>query len=170
MNKQKLEEYLLRNDTRLYCVLDGASVPKLPMRLYETQAKNVCLFSGDLEPDMLYVAPYLVRLVPHNGLTDWVLENAFGKHWGIFVHSLAAMPEMRKHFRNLVNVMDDQANSMVFRFYDPRVITKFLPTCTPEELAAFFGEVQTFFEEDATTQKLMSFQLKDGSLKQAELN
>lgn len=170
MNKQKLEEYLIRKDTKLYCVLDGASVPELPKRLYETRIPNVCLFPGDLPADMIYVAPYVVHLSSSNKFTDWVLGESFGKHWGIFVHCRHSMTEMRRHFRALVNVYDERANSMVFRFYDPRVLRRFLPTCTPEELKTLFGKVETFFAEDEAGQNLLGFQLANGSLKQTELN
>ena len=170
MNKEKLQQYLLNNQTRLYCVLDGASVPELPKRLYETQAPNFCLFSGDLEPDMLYVAPYVVLLSPDNKLTDLVLSESLGKHWGIFVHCRHSLKEMRRHFRSMVNVYDEKANSMIFRFYDPRVIRQFLPICTPEELGIFFGKVESFFAETENGESLLQFELADQKLKQTELN
>jgi hypothetical protein len=58
----------------------------------------------------------------------------------------------------------------VFRFYDPRVIAQFLPTCKPDELEIFFGKVQSFFAEAANGESLLQFQLEDQKLKQTELN
>jgi hypothetical protein len=170
MKKEKLEQHLFSSTTKLYCVLDGASVPDLPKRLYETQAPNFCLFTGDLAPDMLYVAPYVVFLSPDNKLTDLVLSESFGKHWGIFVHCRHSLKEMRRHFRSMVDVYDENANSMVFRFYDPRVIRQFLPTCTPDELEIFFGKVESFFAEAENGESLLQYQLADQKLKQTELN
>ncbi|MEP6847668.1 MAG: DUF4123 domain-containing protein [Acidobacteriota bacterium] len=170
MDRQELRKHLITNTTRLYGVFDGASVPNLPMRLYEARIPNFCLFSGDLEPDMVYVAPYVVRLSPDSKFTDWVIDEGFGKHWGIFVHSAKPLPEMRRHFRDLVNVYDEKANSMVFRFYDPRVLRKFLPVCTPDELKVLFGDVENFFAEDETGEKLLSFSLENGDLKTSELD
>ncbi len=170
MNTDKLRQYLVSNMTRLFAVLDGASVPDLPTRLYEAQIPNHCLFTGDLDPNLAYVAPYLVYLPPDIQFTEWVLEEGFGAHWGIFAHSRASMIEMRKHFRSLLNVYDENANSLTFRFYDPRVISKFLPTCTAEELATFFGKVDTFFAEDDVGENLLSFQMENCVLKQTELS
>jgi hypothetical protein len=170
METEKLQQHLVKNNTRLYCVLDGASVPELPKRLYETRAPNFCLFSGDLKPDMLYVAPYVVLLSPGNRFTDLVLSQGFGKHWGIFAHSRHSLQEMRRHFRLLVNVYDENARSLIFRFYDPRVIRKFLPTCKGEQLQTFFGKIDTYFAENETADSLLSFQIKDNNLKQEELN
>jgi hypothetical protein len=71
MDRDRLKQHLISETTRLFCVLDGASVPKLPMQLHKMQAANVCLFKGDLEPDMLYVAPFVVHLPPNDKFTDW---------------------------------------------------------------------------------------------------
>jgi len=58
---------------------------------------------------------------------------------------------------------------MTFRFYDPRVISKYLPTCTPEELEIFFGKIDTFFAESEGGDKLLSFSRENGKLKHSEL-
>lgn len=149
-------------------MLDGASVPDLPMRLYEMKPPNFCLLTGDLPPDMAYAAPYVIYLPPDNRFTEWLLSQSFGKHWGIFVHCRHSMIEMRRHFRALVNVYDERANSMIFRFYDPRVLKRFLPTCSPDQLKTFFGKVETFFAEDGPN--LLGFQLENDDLKQRALN
>lgn len=54
---------------------------------------------------------------------------------------------------------------MLFRFYDPRVLRLYLPTCTSTELEQVFGPVGTFFTEDAAAiDQLHSFDLVSGSL------
>src|SRR5580765_3084149 len=100
MDKERLRQILISDRTRLYCVLDGASVPELPKKLYWTRTPNFCLFTGDLKPDMVYVAPYVALLTPDNEFTDVVLSEGFGNHWGIFVHSRHSLNEMRRHFRS----------------------------------------------------------------------
>lgn len=158
---EKFKQQLFSKVTRVYTVLDGASVPGLPMKLYEMRPPRYCLFTGDLEPDMVEVAPYLVRLYPNMPFTDWVLKECWGKHWGIFLHSRLPLKEMRKHFRALITVYDEKGNPMTFRYYDPRVLRRFLPTCKPAELKIFFGGVESFFAESTEDGKLMNFQLAD---------
>jgi len=46
-------------------------------------------------------------------------------------------------------VQDAKGKDMYFRFYDPRVLRVFLPTCTPEELSDFFGPIAGFLIESA---------------------
>jgi hypothetical protein len=170
MDKGKLQQHLVSDSSWLYCILDGASVPELPMRLYETRAPNYCLFQGDLEPDMLYVAPYVVQLLPGNDMFDLVLNNGLGKHWGVFARSPHSIREMRRHFQSLVNVLDERANSFVFRFYDPRVLRRYLPTCSTEELETFFGKIHDYFAETEDGEELTRYNLEKGSLKESALN
>ena len=171
MTKEELEKILINEQIRTFVVLDGASVPELRMRLYEMRPPNYCLFRGELKPDMAEVAPYVIQLTPNTPFTDWALagEN-FGKHWGVFVHSMHSIKEMRRHFRGLVTVYNENGNPMIFRFYDPRVLRKFLPTCNGEELKTFFGKVETFFAEDDKGQKFSAFRLENDELKQTDLN
>ena len=171
MTKEELEKFLISERIRTFAILDGASVPDLPMRLYELRPPNYCLFRGELAPDMAEVAPYVVQLVPGAPFTDWVLagEN-FGKHWGVFAQSFHSIKEMRRHFRSLVTVYDEQGTPMYFRFYDPRVLRNFLPTCTTEELKTFFGKVEKFFAEDKKGEKFSAFSLENDELKETDLN
>lgn len=170
MDKEKLRQYLLSDQTKLFCVLDGAAVPDLPTHLYEMNPPNYCLFSGELEPELAYVAPYVVHLLPRHKFTDWVLNESFGKNWGIFVHCRHSIKEMRRHFRSLVNVYDEQGNPMIFRFYDPRVLQQFLPTCNEDELKTFFGKIQQYFAEAEEDENLLGFELENDNLKESKFS
>ena len=169
MEAQKLKNYLFSDTTRLYCILDGASVDDLPMRLYETDTPNYCLFRGELEPDELYAAPYVAVLLPGSSFAEWVFSECAGKHWGIFAHCRHSLKEMRRHCRALVNVYDEKGNPMIFRYYDPRVLRKFLPTCTSEELETLFGKIETLFAETEDGDTLTAYRLENGELKQTDL-
>jgi hypothetical protein len=169
METQKLKEHLLLNTTRLYAILDGASVPDLPQRLYETNTPNYCLFRGELPPDLVHSAPYVAVLLPGASFTDWVLSECSGKHWGIFAHCRFSIKEIRRHCRALVNVVDEKGEPMIFRYYDPRVLRKFLPTCTPEETVDLFGKIETFFAETDDGAALTAYRLENGVLRQTEL-
>lgn len=168
MDIEKISQHLFSNTTRTYAVIDGALIPDLRMKLYETRPPRYCLFSGELEPDMEEVAPYLVRLYPKTPFTEWVLE-AWDKNWGIFVQSREPLEEMRKHFRNLITVYDEKGNPMIFRFYDPRVIRQFLPTCNQGEIKVFFGSVDSYFAESEDNTKLVQYQIENDKFKETEL-
>jgi hypothetical protein len=161
-----LTEHLFAEEgKKVFAVLDGASIPDLRETLFEHQKESVCLHGGDLEPDMETVAAYLVELELDEKFTNWVLEKGWGNHWGIFALSEEDLRTMRGHFRSLVIVYDEEGTPMYFRFYDPRVLRKFLPTCKPQELRQLFGPVASFFVESEEGRAALRFRAPAGSLK-----
>ena len=151
----------------VYAVLDGASVPELPQLLWDYAPEHVCLYSGDLEPDMAEVAPYLVKLDDASRFTVWTLEQGWGNHWGVFVIAPAdvSLGEMRRHFRKFLMVRDADGKPLYFRYYDPRVLRDFLPTCEAQELESVFGPVRSFVVEGADPSALLRFSREDGTLR-----
>ncbi len=168
--KRQQEQYLFRENKHTYAVLDGASVPDLPVKLYEMRPPNICLYRGELPPDLQYVAPYLVHLLPETEFTNWLLTECWGRHWGIFAQSSLNMRGMRKHFRSLLTVYDETGKPLLFRYYDPRVFLTFLPTCNAEELETFFGKVNYYFAESDNADKLNRFQFLKNELKKTSLD
>jgi hypothetical protein len=133
-------------------------------KLKDDQPQHACLFSGERGEVLASVAPYLVRLEEQTPFTDWVLEQGWGKHWGIFVLSNAELPDMQMHFGRLVIVHDPAGQPMYFRFYDPRVMATYLPTCTPQELAEVFGPVVSFVMEGEEPSVRLRFQFDGAKL------
>lgn len=148
----------------VYAVVDGAAVPELRTEIWEHRVAYECLFRGELKPDMAEVAPYLVRLVRGHGFTHWLIESGWGKHWNIFVLSRASLPELRRHFRTFFLVHDSNGKPLYFRYYDPRVLRVFLPTCNPEQLQSMFGPVTTYITEDEKPDGALRFRLNGDAL------
>jgi hypothetical protein len=44
-------------------------------------------------------------------------------------------------------VRSEDGKVLLFRFYDPRVLSVFLPICTPAQIEEMFGPVMRFFVE-----------------------
>lgn len=147
-----------------FALLDGASVPDLLDKLYELKPEYECLYRGELQPDMAEVAPYLVRLEAESPFANWVLEQGWGNHWGVFVLAAADLHQLRQHFRRLLIVHDPTGKPLYFRYYDPRVLRSYLPTCNGEELAAFFGPVTAFLLEGEAPQVMLRFERDAGRL------
>lgn len=169
MKEHQPEHYLFREKLQTYAVLDGAAVPDLPVKLYEMRPPNVCLYRGELPPDIIYVAPYLVHLLPGTEFTNWLLAGCWGKNWGIFAQSPASLTGMRKHFRSLLTVYDDAGQPLLFRYYDPRAFLTFLPTCNAEELQNFFGRVSYYFVESYDAAHLHRYHFLNNELKKTSL-
>ena len=124
-----------------YCIIDGAACEDLLQQLDQHQPDHCCLYAGDLDDDVAEVAPYLIRLEADHPFTTWLLEAIGHKPWGIFCKAPSTLRELRKHFRQFLIVKGPEGNNLYFRFYDPRVLSVFLPTCEPDQIQDLFGPV-----------------------------
>ena len=159
MTKQleKLKSLLFAEES-VFVVLDGASVPGLLGKLHELEPVHTCMYRGEIEPDLAEVAPYLVQLEPDAPFTDWVLTEGWGNHWGVFLTSRTAFGAVHRHLRKLLIVHDPAGKPLYFRFYDPRVLRVFLPTCELAELKNMFGsEVAEYWSEGENAQTVERF-------------
>jgi hypothetical protein len=147
-----------------FVVLDGASVPGLVQVLHRCTPEYECLYRGDLKPDIAEVAPYLVQLEANTEFTDLVLNQGWGNHWGVFALTPEDLFGMRQHLRKFLTVHDSTGKPLLFRYYDPRVMRTYLPTCTPDEVTTFFGPISTYFMESEEPGQALSFHHKAGSL------
>jgi len=164
------DELFKHEEMNVFAVLDGASIPDLLNQLHEQQPEHVCLYRGELEPDMAEVAPYLVKVEPDTDFTDWLIEKGWGKHWGVFALSHESLSALRRHFRKFLVVYDPENKPIYFRFYDPRVLRIYLPTCNAEELATVFGPVESYLLEDEDAKTALRFRNNSGALKQAKVS
>ena len=152
-------------DMPAYVILDGAQNPGLLDALYADHAPRWrCLFTGQLEPDMATVAPYLVELDPSAAFTRRLMAEGWGQNWGVFLASQLALPALWRHVRQQVHVYGPNMESLYFRFYDPRVMRTYLPTCSPHQLAEFFGPVDFYFAEAEEPSRAHAWAVADGRL------
>jgi hypothetical protein len=158
------EHLFADSQAKVFAVLDGASVPSLLEHLAPHTPEYECLYRGELKPDVAAAAPYLVHLKADSDLTNWVIEQGWGKHWGVFAICQAELPVMRRHFRSFLLVHDSEGKALYFRYYDPRVLRTHLPTCNAEELATMFGPVSAYVMESEKPAVLMQFRLNGGDL------
>lgn len=141
----------------VYAILDGASAPELPQTLARFEVESECLFRGDLEPDLMLVAPYLAVVQPGHPFTEWLLREGWGKHWGIFAVSKADLRDLRMHLRTFLKVYGPDLKPLYFRYYDPRVLRTYLPTCNEQESRTVFGPVLRYLVEDEDPGALLKF-------------
>jgi hypothetical protein len=132
---------------QVWAVLDGASIPNARQKLVEDEPEYVCLRGNDLKPDLAATAPYLVHIEPPASTVTWVLGEGWGRHWGILALSKAPMAVLEKHFRSLLTAELPGGRTVMFRYYDPRVLSLFLPTCDQGQLDQVFGPVSAFIYE-----------------------
>ncbi len=152
-------------EQQVWAVLDGARDARISESLAFAPNPSACLFGGPLTPALQAAAPYLVLLHPKDIFSDRLIQKAWGNAWCIFLRSRASLPKVRHHLKGFLSVQDERKKLLLFRFYDPRVLKLYLPSCRQDELAYLFGTtVDTYFVESESGAELCSFHLEDGRL------
>ncbi len=127
-------------------ILDCARDPAIYLALLESRLEFRCLYSGTLPRALELNAPHLVELFPANRLTTRWLAEGWGDAWGVMLQ-IADPSNLRHHLRKFLKVRDESDRRLLFRYYDPRVLRAYLPTCLPDEAAAVFGPISSFVVE-----------------------
>lgn len=137
-----LQGQLEAAEGHLYAVLDAARSPRVLELLKESADDHQSLFDGLAGDQLWRVAPYLVKLAPTSSpLLSRLVAEGWGRSFGIYVASAAPFRDVRRHFRRHLRVDDPDNKPMYFRFYDPRVLRRFLPMASPRQVQELFADV-----------------------------
>ncbi|MBX7247169.1 MAG: DUF4123 domain-containing protein [Candidatus Sumerlaeaceae bacterium] len=134
-------------DAKLLAIIDGAQTGELAFLARLMGHSVYTLFSGEMAEAVAHAGPYLVALgQPLPFLEKWI--ETMGRNAGILLQTTAELEVLYAHLREIFVVTDEEGQEYFFRYYDPRVIRTFLPTCTAGELEEFFGVVDRWIVED----------------------
>ena len=149
---------ILRSQTEpLFAVLDAARDPQVLAFLQSAGQPYQSLYEGPKGEELAQFAPYLLELPAGSPALETLVREGWGASWGIFVRSRAGFADVRRHFRHFLLVKTEDGREFYFRFYDPRVLRAFLPTCTPQQVAEFFGPVTSYLSEGDDRTTLLQF-------------
>lgn len=107
------------------------------------------LFESPLAPHLDHVAPQLASIDPDSGYLDLWAEH-LGRSAGILLITSEPPGALRSHLREIFLASDEEDFQYSFRYYDPRVLRVYLPTCTGEEVQEFFGPIRRILVEAET--------------------
>jgi Domain of unknown function (DUF4123) len=160
-----------RGGSQVYMLLDTAHDQRIHVRLMELAepVHTRSLYQGDIGESLAHVSPYLLSLREDQPESHWFAEAGFGQSWGLFIIAPIGFDELRRHLRKFNIVYRENGTPLVFRFYDPRVLRRFLPTCTPDELGRFFGPIESFLTETEEADALLHFTWRGDELMQTRL-
>jgi hypothetical protein len=149
---------LLRRDLQpLFAILDAARDIRILALLVTYKEECLSLYEGVEGAKLAQVAPYLVRLTSDSKLLEALVNEGWGKSWGVYLTCAGDFQEIRRHLRHFLQVKLPDGEQVYFRFYDPRVMRVFLPTCTAEEATQFFGPIQRYVLEGEEPDQLWEF-------------
>jgi len=168
----RIEEILWPDGPRqnVWMIVDGARTIDVFRFLLACHLEYACLYSGPLTPDLEIAAPYLVQLDHGYRDTHRLIRKAWGNSWGVFLRSETSLKKLRRHLREFLVVRDTKGTRMVFRYYDPRVLRAYLPTCEAGELRTVFGPIECFWTEAEAPGKMLEFHVRSGRLEQQSIS
>lgn len=137
----------LQTGSDLYMIIDAAQDSRIYPTIRAAKRTFSCLYDGWSTPEPLKsVAPYMLKVRKADEFTLWCLMEGFKKSWLLFFAAPEkTLDDMRLHFKRLSFVKSSQGKKMLFRYYDPRVLRTYIPTCTTEERQFIFKDIQSFW-------------------------
>lgn len=101
-------------------------------------------------------ASYLVSLSPDHQFLQNILCQGWGKNWCTFLFSNRNYEDIYEHCLGNLLALTEDGETLLFRYFDPRILRVYLPSCTSEELTMFFGPVYAYCcEDDITFQSIL---------------
>ena len=161
---------LRSHEQPLFAIVDAARDVKALAAVRQTGEYYESLFDGQLGAATAEAAPYLVAIPKNSPLLETLLRLGWGRSWGVYFTSFLPFPEARKHLRRFLIVRSDAGREMYFRFYDPRVLRVFLPTCTVPEAMQFFGALSCYMMEAEDPKRVTQFSCTADGLVQKTLD
>lgn len=152
-----------------HILLDAARMADKIETAKELNATHDSLYRGGSEESLSSVAPYIFRFQNNSEFAQWFMENGWGNSWGLMIKSNFSLPELHKHFRKFLLVATEDGKKLYFRFYDPRVLRIFLPTCNATQIRELFELVDYFLMEDENPEFVLKFWQENGILKSQKI-
>ena len=133
----------------VYAFLGGARDRQIEKIIRLGKLKYDCLIDGKLSYEMAIAAPYIVRLERGHPQTIEIIKKGWGNSWGIFAitYPPASFINIRHNCKKMAKVVLPNKKKAFFRYYDPRVMRPYLPTCTTDEAQQVFGHVSEYIME-----------------------
>jgi hypothetical protein len=142
----------------VFALLDAARGHQVLEILLSSGAQYQSLYEGPQGDELADWAPYLVGLPAGCAALGALVRRGWGRSWGVYLTSRLPFAEVRRHFRKFLLVKSEEdGRTLYFRYYDPRVLRLFLPSCTQPQATEFFGPVAEFLMEAADPAFLLRF-------------
>lgn len=148
---------------KLYAVLDAARDPEVLTMLRCSGHRYQSLYEGARGELYAAAAPYLVRLRKGSPFLERLVEKGWGNAWGVYLTSDEGFERVRRHLRRRLQAeLEGVEGTVLFRYYDPRVVQGFLSVCLPSEASALLDPFLAVIAEDPATDSLTGYSAASG--------
>ncbi len=133
-----------KEDEILYAVVDAAKDYRLAAAARDILGEPMRPLLRKVPRFVERVGPYVtpIRCAERGARYLELWSEHLGNNAGIFFFTKSWPQAVRSHLISIFEVFDEDRQMFFFRFYDPRVIRDYLPTCTAKECREFFGPIR----------------------------
>jgi hypothetical protein len=147
-----------RKMCNLYALVDSARNDEVFKYFLTDNVTYRSLFEGKMDIKFFGVSGFLLECKKNSILFNWLTDDAWGTSCCVFLISKDPFEEVLNHFQKFNRVYLEDDDVVYFRYYDPRVLRIYLPTCNNKEINTFFGEIESFFVESENPKLIAEFQ------------
>lgn len=150
----------------VYAVLDGARNKRIEPMLNNGGLDYSCLYEDRLSYAMQRAAPHIVSLEKNHPLSRSLLRMGWSDYWGLFIICKPDVPmsSVRHNCRRIAKVKLPDNKTVVFRYYDPRVMNTLLPTCDATQLRQIYGRADKLAMPSSCAQFLNMYSVVDNKI------
>jgi hypothetical protein len=143
----RIEELLFgaHPGSQVFALLDAARDTGVLDLLAHSDTPYACLYKGQAAETYRAYAPYLLQLRRNSRTLERLLLNAWGAGIGYYFGSSQPPESVHTHLRKFLFVELADRRKAYFRFYDPRVMRAYLPTCNGQELDHWLRDTLDWF-------------------------
>ena len=147
----------------VFAVLDPLRDSRIPAFL-EASGERFAALGGAAG-----VAAYIVAIPLRSRLLDVLLKDGWSRGWGFYCTARAGLEEAFAHLQGYVTLRSEHGRTLLFRFWDPRLMRLIVPAMAPSEAADFFGPLARLIVEGERPEMAIEFSLTSRGTKQEEL-
>jgi hypothetical protein len=145
---------------RIYAVLDGArDTPAIYDWIQRSRLPAEPLMGKNIATPLLRVSAWLVELPRTSAHPRRLLEWTWGRGCGIYLTAPVDVPmrAVALSLKRILRVSLEDGRRVLFRYYDPRVLREFIPTCSGSQWEQVRGPMEAFLMESADPAELLRF-------------
>ena len=129
-------EQATSKNERMFLLLDAAidkNIPKI-ISEFDGKSKYIPLFYQDKHIELLDASPILVPVIENNPLVKWALESEKISKSCIFLSSMYDIKHIADYFIKYLEIVSDEGEYLLFRFYDPVVMSDMIFSDLPNDI------------------------------------
>lgn len=158
----RLLQFLQSQPDQLFALLDATQEKKV-LKMLEESGEDYRSLYKDLQNAA--IAPYLVAFSSNSELLRKMVQQGWGRSWGIYLTCPLQLTQLRDYFRRELMVSLPDGAELFSRFYDPRFFRAFLDSCSRQEGDKFFGPVTSYLMEAEKSEIVLEFSREAGIVK-----